>query len=60
MAIVEVNSIGKTGLEMEAFTGVSVALLTIWDMGEISGKRLNRQLSITAMSNIRVLGKQKN
>lgn len=27
-----VKSFGKTGAEMEALTGVSVALLTIWDM----------------------------
>ncbi len=27
-----VKSKGKTGVEMEALTGVSVALLTIWDM----------------------------
>jgi len=31
-ATVEVKSEGKTGVEMEALTGVSVALLTIWDM----------------------------
>ncbi len=29
---VEVRSLGKTGVEMEALTGVSMALLTIWDM----------------------------
>ncbi|WP_456328208.1 cyclic pyranopterin monophosphate synthase MoaC, partial [Archaeoglobus sp.] len=31
-AICTVKSVGKTGVEMEALTGVSVALLTIWDM----------------------------
>src|SRR5665647_1899078 len=31
-ASVRVKSAGKTGVEMEALTGVSVALLTIWDM----------------------------
>lgn len=31
-AICKVKSTGKTGIEMEALTGVSVALLTIWDM----------------------------
>ena len=31
-ATVEVKSIGKTGVEMEALHGVNVALLTIWDM----------------------------
>lgn len=31
-AIVEVRSVGKTGVEMEALCAVSTALLTIWDM----------------------------
>ncbi len=31
-AIVEVRSVGKTGVEMEALCGASLALLTIWDM----------------------------
>ncbi|MDI9617349.1 MAG: cyclic pyranopterin monophosphate synthase MoaC [Methanothrix sp.] len=29
---VRVTSVGRTGVEMEALTGASVALLTIWDM----------------------------
>ena len=31
-AVVEVRSVGKTGVEMEALCGASMALLTIWDM----------------------------
>src|SRR5665647_3530365 len=31
-AEVTVTSFGRTGVEMEALTGVAVALLTIWDM----------------------------
>jgi cyclic pyranopterin phosphate synthase len=31
-AIVTVTSLGKTGVEMEALTGVSAALLNVWDM----------------------------
>jgi cyclic pyranopterin phosphate synthase len=31
-AAVSVKSVGKTGVEMDALCGVSVALLTIWDM----------------------------
>jgi cyclic pyranopterin phosphate synthase len=31
-AIVEVRSVGKTGVEMEALCGTGMALLTIWDM----------------------------
>jgi cyclic pyranopterin phosphate synthase len=30
--IAEASLIGKTGVEMEAFTAVSIALLTIYDM----------------------------
>lgn len=31
-ALSEVHSVGRTGVEMEALTGVSVALLTVYDM----------------------------
>ncbi|MBP8676875.1 MAG: cyclic pyranopterin monophosphate synthase MoaC, partial [Methanoculleus sp.] len=31
-ATARVKSFGRTGVEMEALTGVSVALLTVWDM----------------------------
>jgi cyclic pyranopterin monophosphate synthase len=31
-ATVTVTSLGKTGVEMEALTGVAVALLNVWDM----------------------------
>ena len=31
-ATVTVTSVGKTGVEMEALTGVAVALLNVWDM----------------------------
>jgi cyclic pyranopterin phosphate synthase len=37
-AYVTVKSIGKTGVEMEALHGLSVALLTIWDMVKSSEK----------------------
>ena len=42
---VEVKSVGKTGVEMEALHGVSVALLTIWDMVKSVEKDRNRELS---------------
>ena len=49
-ALCTVKTCGKTGVEMEALTGVSVALLTIYDMCksmdksmEISGIRLLRK-----------------
>jgi len=49
-AICEVKLSGKTGAEMEALTGVSVALLTIYDMC----KALDRAMLIT---NIRLVEK---
>jgi cyclic pyranopterin phosphate synthase len=36
----EVHSTGKTGVEMEALTGVSVALLTIYDMCKAVDKNM--------------------
>ncbi len=57
---VEVNSVGKTGVEMEALHGVSVALLTIWDMVKSAEKDATGNYPSTEMSNIRVLEKQKN
>jgi len=58
-ATVEVNSVGKTGVEMEALHGVSVALLTIWDMVKSAEKDATGNYPSTEMSNIRVLEKQK-
>ena len=37
---VTVKSSGKTGVEMEALTGVSAACLTIYDMLKYSGKAM--------------------
>ncbi len=39
-ALCEVKTEGKTGVEMEALTGVSVALLTIYDMCKAIDKRM--------------------
>jgi cyclic pyranopterin phosphate synthase len=38
-----VNSIGKTGVEMEALTGVSVAALTVYDMAKAAEKSMRIQ-----------------
>ena len=40
MAYCEVKTFGKTGAEMEALTGVSVALLTIYDMCKAIDQRM--------------------
>lgn len=39
-AVCEVKTFGKTGAEMEALTGVSVALLTVYDMCKAIDKRM--------------------
>ncbi len=58
-ATVEVSSVGKTGVEMEALHGVSVALLTIWDMVKSAEKDISGNYPLTEISNIRVLEKTK-
>ena len=54
-----VNMSGKTGVEMEAITGVSVALLTIWDMVKAVEKDEDGQYPDTKISDIKVLKKEK-
>ena len=60
---VEVSAIVKTraqtGVEMEALTAVSVALLTIWDMTKQYEKDLAGQYPVTAIESIRVTKKLK-
>jgi cyclic pyranopterin phosphate synthase len=56
---VRVKSVGKTGVEMEALTGVSVALLTIWDMVKSVEKDKKGQYPRTKISDIRVDKKRK-
>lgn len=58
-AEVKVTSLGKTGVEMEALTGTSVALLTIWDMVKSVEKDENGQYPSTRISDILVLRKEK-
>ena len=56
---VNVNSTGKTGVEMEALTGVSVGLLTVWDMVKSVEKDKNGQYPLTRISGIEVIKKEK-
>ena len=58
-AVCEVKYIGKTGVEMEALTGVSVALLTVWDMVKSMEKDESGQYPLTEISGIRVVEKLK-
>ena len=58
-ATVVVKMTGKTGVEMEALTGVSVALLTIWDMVKSAEKDAAGQYPVTRITDIRVIEKKK-
>jgi cyclic pyranopterin phosphate synthase len=49
-----VKSQGKTGVEMEALTGVNVALLNIWDVVKMYEKDKNGQYPSTIMTSIKV------
>jgi cyclic pyranopterin phosphate synthase len=56
---ISVTSLGKTGVEMEALTGASVALLTIWDMVKSVEKDNEDQYPSTKISDIVVVKKEK-
>jgi cyclic pyranopterin phosphate synthase len=58
-AIVVVKMTGKTGVEMEALTGVSVALLTVWDMVKSAEKDKDGQYPVTRIADIHVIEKKK-
>ena len=58
-AMITVSSVGRTGVEMEALCGVSVALLTIWDMVKSAEKDASGNYPDTESSRIRVLEKVK-
>ncbi|MEM2124721.1 MAG: cyclic pyranopterin monophosphate synthase MoaC [Methanolinea sp.] len=58
-ATVRVRSVGRTGVEMEALTGVAAALLTVWDMVKSAEKDANGQYPSTRITDIRVLEKVK-
>lgn len=55
----EVKSVGKTGVEMEAITGVSVALLTIWDMVKSLEKDETGNYPHTSIKDVVVIRKDK-
>ena len=59
LATVRVKTTGKTGVEMEALTGVSVTLLTVWDMVKSAEKDADGQYPVTRISDIRVVEKRK-
>jgi len=58
-ATVTVTSVGRTGVEMEALTGVAAALLNLWDMVKHLEKDESGNYPETAIEEIRVLEKMK-
>jgi len=57
--IVAVTSFGRTGVEMEALTGVAVALLSVWDMVKYLEKDETGNYPSTSLGEIRVVEKRK-
>jgi len=55
----EVKAVAKTGVEMEALTGVTIALLTIWDMVKSMEKDETGNYPWTAIEYVRVVKKVK-
>ncbi|MFX1454408.1 MAG: cyclic pyranopterin monophosphate synthase MoaC [Promethearchaeota archaeon] len=58
--ICTVKSIAQTGVEMEALTGVGIALLNIWDVVKMYEKDKNGQYPFTEIFNLKVEKKIKN
>jgi cyclic pyranopterin phosphate synthase len=58
-ATVTVTSVGKTGVEMEALTGVAVALLNVWDMVKYLEKDETGNYPETVIDELMVIEKRK-
>lgn len=58
-ATAKVIATGKTGVEMEALTAVTTALLNIWDVVKMYEKDSNGQYPFSVISNIKVIKKVK-
>jgi cyclic pyranopterin phosphate synthase len=56
---VEVQSIGQTGVEMEALVGVASALFAIWDMVKSLEKDDAGQYPTTSITDVKVIKKVK-
>lgn len=55
----EVEALYRTGVEMEALVGATVALLTVWDMVKYLEKDARGQYPTTRLGPVRVLTKTK-
>ncbi|GGK80288.1 MULTISPECIES: cyclic pyranopterin monophosphate synthase MoaC [Haloarcula] len=54
---VAVETVGKTGCEMEALEGVTTGLNVVWDMVKANEKDDNGEYPTTAIQNVRVVEK---
>ena len=59
VATSEVEATYKTGVEMEALYGVTVALLTVWDMVKAFEKDVRGQYPRARIEDVRVVSKEK-
>jgi cyclic pyranopterin phosphate synthase len=59
VATTTVEATYKTGVEMEALYGVTVALLTVWDMVKALEKDAGGQYPTARIENVRVVSKVK-
>ena len=57
--VATVKTKAQTGVEMEALTAVSVALLTVWDMTKQYEKNAEGQYPTTMIENVHVVSKVK-
>lgn len=57
--LAEAETLGRTGVEMEALVGASIALLTVWDMVKYLEKDARGLYPATALGPVRVTVKQK-
>ncbi|MCI4367762.1 MAG: cyclic pyranopterin monophosphate synthase MoaC [Thermoplasmata archaeon] len=55
----EAETVGPTGVEMEALVGVTLALLTVWDMVKYLEKDASGLYPSARLTNIRVVTKEK-
>lgn len=58
-ATVSVTSLGRTGVEMEALTGVAAALLNVWDMVKYMEKDETGNYPETRIEDVHVVEKKK-
>ena len=59
IAEVEAETVGRTGVEMEALVGATVALLTVWDMVKYLEKDPDGRYPIARLGPVTVEAKEK-